>query len=462
MVEVIKRLYKEKDSFDGKTVDLLGWIRSNRAQKEFGFIMLNDGTFFESVQVVYEANLDNFKDIQKFRNGASVRVSGKVVLTPDAKQPFEIKAESVTLLGDSLEDYPIQPKKHSREFLRDVAHLRSRTNLFSAVFRVRSVTAYAIHNFFQERGYVYVHTPLITASDCEGAGQMFQVTTLDLNNIPKNEDGSIDYSKDFFGKQANLTVSGQLEAETYAMAFRNVYTFGPTFRAENSNTQRHASEFWMIEPEMAFMDLNDDMDVMEAMVKHIIKYVLETLPEEMKFFDNFVEKGLIERLQHVLNSNFAKVTHEEAITILRNSGVKFENEAKYGEDLATEHEKYLTEVHFKSPVFVTNWPKEIKAFYMRANDDGKTVAAVDLLVPGSGELCGGSQREERMDVLLEKMKTFGIDPKSMDWYLDTRRYGGCIHSGFGMGFERMIMYLTGVENIRDVIPYPRTPKNCEF
>ncbi len=462
MVEVIKRLYKEKDSFDGKTVDLLGWIRSNRAQKEFGFIMLNDGTFFESVQVVYEANLDNFKDIQKFRNGASVRVSGKLVLTPDAKQPFEIKAESVTLLGDSLEDYPIQPKKHSREFLRDVAHLRSRTNLFSAVFRVRSVTAYAIHNFFQERGYVYVHTPLITASDCEGAGQMFQVTTLDLNNIPKNEDGSIDYSKDFFGKQANLTVSGQLEAETYAMAFRNVYTFGPTFRAENSNTQRHASEFWMIEPEMAFMDLNDDMDVMEAMVKHIIKYVLETLPEEMKFFDNFVEKGLIERLQHVLNSNFAKVTHEEAITILRNSGVKFENEAKYGEDLATEHEKYLTEVHFKSPVFVTNWPKEIKAFYMRANDDGKTVAAVDLLVPGSGELCGGSQREERMDVLLEKMKTFGIDPKSMDWYLDTRRYGGCIHSGFGMGFERMIMYLTGVENIRDVIPYPRTPKNCEF
>ena len=462
MVEVIKRLYKETESFKDQTVDLVGWIRSNRAQKEFGFIMLNDGTFFESVQVVYEANLDNFKDIQKFRNGSSVRVSGKVVLTPNAKQPFEIKAEKVILLGDSLEDYPIQPKKHTREFLREQAHLRSRTNLFSAVFRVRSVTAYAIHNFFQERGYVYVHTPLITASDCEGAGQMFQVTTLDLNNIPRNEDGSIDYSKDFFGKQANLTVSGQLEAETYAMAFRNVYTFGPTFRAENSNTQRHASEFWMIEPEMAFMDLNDDMDVMEAMVKYIIKYVLETLPEEMKFFDNFVEKGLIDRLIHVLNSNFAKVTHEEAITILRNSGVKFENEAKYGEDLATEHEKYLTEVHFKSPVFVTNWPKEIKAFYMRANDDGKTVAAVDLLVPGSGELCGGSQREERMDVLLEKMKTFGIDPKSMDWYLDTRRYGGCIHSGFGMGFERMIMYLTGVENIRDVIPYPRTPKNCEF
>ena len=462
MVEVIKRLYKETESFKDQTVDLVGWIRSNRAQKEFGFIMLNDGTFFESVQVVYEANLDNFKDIQKFRNGSSVRVSGKVVLTPNAKQPFEIKAEKVILLGDSLEDYPIQPKKHTREFLREQAHLRSRTNLFSAVFRVRSVTAYAIHNFFQERGYVYVHTPLITASDCEGAGQMFQVTTLDLNNIPRNEDGSIDYSKDFFGKQANLTVSGQLEAETYAMAFRNVYTFGPTFRAENSNTQRHASEFWMIEPEMAFMDLNDDMDVMEAMVKYIIKYVLETLPEEMKFFDNFVEKGLIDRLIHVLNSNFAKVTHEEAITILRNSGVKFENEAKYGEDLATEHEKYLTEVHFKSPVFVTNWPKEIKAFYMRANDDGKTVAAVDLLVPGSGELCGGSQREERMDVLLEKMKMFGIDPKSMDWYLDTRRYGGCIHSGFGMGFERMIMYLTGVENIRDVIPYPRTPKNCEF
>ena len=462
MVEVIKRLYKEKEQFSDKIVNLVGWVRSNRAQKEFGFIMLNDGTFFESVQVVYEANLDNFKDIQKIRNGASIYVSGKLVLTPNAKQPFEIKATEVKLLGDSLEDYPIQPKKHSREFLREVAHLRSRTNLFSAVFRVRSVTAYAIHNFFQERGFVYVHTPLITASDCEGAGQMFQVTTFDLNNIPKNEDGSIDYSKDFFGKQANLTVSGQLEAETYAMAFRNVYTFGPTFRAENSNTQRHASEFWMIEPEMAFADLNDDMNIMEDMVKYIIKYVLEQLPEEMKFFDSFVENGLIDRLIHVLNSSFAKVTHEEAITILRNSGVKFENEAKYGEDLATEHEKYLTEVHFKSPVFVTNWPKEIKAFYMRANDDNKTVAAVDLLVPGSGELCGGSQREERMDVLLDKMKAFGIDPKSMDWYLDTRRYGGCIHSGFGMGFERMIMYLTGVENIRDVIPYPRTPKNCEF
>ena len=462
MVEVIKRLYKEKEQFSDKEVALVGWVRSNRAQKEFGFIMLNDGSFFESVQVVYETNLANFKDIQKIRNGASVYVSGKLVLTPNAKQPFEIKASEVKLLGDSLEDYPIQPKKHSREFLREVAHLRSRTNLFSAVFRVRSVTAYAIHKFFQERGFVYVHTPLITASDCEGAGQMFQVTTLDLNNVPKNEDGSIDYSKDFFGKQANLTVSGQLEAETYAMAFRNVYTFGPTFRAENSNTQRHASEFWMIEPEMAFADLNDDMNVMEDMVKYIIKDVLETLPEEMNFFNSFVEPGLIDRLNHVLNSSFAKVTHEEAITILRNSGVKFENEAKYGEDLATEHEKYLTEVHFKSPVFVTNWPKEIKAFYMRANDDNKTVAAVDLLVPGSGELCGGSQREERMDVLLDKMKVFGIDPKSMDWYLDTRRYGGCIHSGFGMGFERMIMYLTGVENIRDVIPYPRTPKNCEF
>ncbi len=462
MVEVIKRLYREKENFGNKEISLVGWVRSNRAQKEFGFIMLNDGSFFESVQVVYEANLDNFKDIQKLRNGSSVFVKGILVLTPNAKQPFEIKANEVKLLGDSLEDYPIQPKKHSREFLREVAHLRSRTNLFSAVFRVRSVTAYAIHNFFQERGFVYVHTPLITASDCEGAGQMFQVTTFDLNNIPKNEDGSIDYSKDFFGKQANLTVSGQLEAETYAMAFRNVYTFGPTFRAENSNTQRHASEFWMIEPEMAFADLNDDMDIMEDMVKYIIKYVLNALPEEMNFFNSFVEPGLIDRLNHVLNSSFAKVTHEEAITILRNSGIKFENEAKYGEDLATEHEKYLTEVHFKSPVFVTNWPKEIKAFYMRANDDNKTVAAVDLLVPGSGELCGGSQREERMDILLNKMKDFGIDPKSMDWYLDTRRYGGCIHSGFGMGFERMIMYLTGVENIRDVIPYPRTPKNCEF
>lgn len=462
MVETIKRLYSLKESKSNQEITLVGWVRSNRAQKEFGFIMLNDGSFFESVQVVYETNLNNFKDIQKIRNGASVMVKGILVLTPDAKQPFEIKATTVELLGDSLEDYPIQPKKHSREFLREQAHLRSRTNLFSAVFRVRSVTAYAIHKFFQERGFVYVHTPLITASDCEGAGQMFQVTTLDLNNIPKTEDGKVDYSKDFFGKQANLTVSGQLEAETFAMAFRNVYTFGPTFRAENSNTQRHASEFWMIEPEMAFADLNDDMDIMEDMVKYIIKYVLETLPEEMKFFDSFIENGLIDRLNNVLDNSFAKVTHEEAITILRNSGIKFENEAKYGEDLATEHEKYLTEVYFKKPVFVTNWPKEIKAFYMRMNEDDKTVAAVDLLVPGSGELCGGSQREERMDVLLKKMADFGIAPESMDWYLDTRRYGGCVHSGFGMGFERMIMYLTGVENIRDVIPYPRTPKNCEF
>ena len=461
MIEVIKRIYKECEKFANKEVDLVGWIRSNRAQKEFGFIMLNDGTFFESVQVVYESNLDNFKKIQKIRNGASIHLKGIIVLTPNAKQPFEIKAKKIQLLGDSLEDYPIQPKRHSREFLREVAHLRPRTNLFNAIFRVRSVTSYAIHKFFNERGFVYVHTPILTSSDCEGAGQMFQVTTLDLNNIPY-DDKKIDYKKDFFGKQVSLTVSGQLEAETYAMAFRNVYTFGPTFRAENSNTQRHASEFWMIEPEMAFADLDDDMQVMEEMVKYIVSYVLNELPEEMKFFDTFVEKGLIERLNAVINSDFIRVDHEEAITILRNSKIKFENEAKYGEDLATEHEKYLTEQYFKSPVFVKNWPKEIKAFYMRNNDDNKTVAAVDLLVPGSGELCGGSQREERMDLLIERMKHFGIDPSDMNWYLDTRRYGGCIHSGFGMGFERMIMYLTGVENIRDVIPFPRTPKNCEF
>lgn len=455
----IKELFLSKKS---GSVLVRGWVRTNRAQKEFGFLNVNDGSYFDNLQIVYSKDLSNFDDVSKFRVGVSVEVEGEVVLTPNAKQALELHATKVVMLGDCPEDYPIQPKRHSREFLREVAHLRPRTNLYSAVFRVRSLAAMAIHTFFQNRGFVYTHTPIFTASDCEGAGEMFQVTTLDLNNVPKTEEGNIDFSKDFFGKQTSLTVSGQLEAETFAMAFGDVYTFGPTFRAENSNTQRHASEFWMIEPEMAFADLDDDMDTMQDMVKFIIKYVLDNAPLEMNFFDQFVEKGLKDKLNHVLNSDFVRVSHHDAISILKESGIKFENKPEYGEDLATEHEKYLTEVHFKSPVFVTNWPKEIKAFYMRLNEDGKTVAAVDLLVPGSGELCGGSQREERMDYLLRRMDEVGIKPEDMDWYLDTRRYGGCIHSGFGMGFERMIMYLTGVENIRDVLPFPRTPKNCEF
>lgn len=462
MKTTVRQIYSNPKEF--KDVTISGWIRNNRDQKQFGFINLNDGSFFETIQVVYESNLSNFNEISKFRVGSAIEVTGNVILTPNNKQAFEINATEIKLLGDSPEDYPIQPKRHSREFLREVSYLRPRTNLFSAVYRVRSLAAMAIHSYFQEQNYVYVHTPIITANDCEGAGEMFNVTTLDLNNIPRLEDGSIDYSKDFFGKQASLSVSGQLEGESFALAMRNIYTFGPTFRAENSNTQRHASEFWMIEPEMAFMDLNDDMDVMEGMVKYIIKYVLDHAKEEMNFFDQFVEKGLIKRLTDVLNSSFVKVTHEEAINVLIEAHKKspFENEPKQGEDLATEHEKYLTEVHFKSPVFVTDWPKDIKAFYMRLNDDGKTVAAVDLLVPGSGELCGGSQREERLDYLLNRMKELKVPEKGLEWYLNLRKYGGCVHSGFGMGFERMIMYLTGVENIRDVLPFPRTPKNCEF
>lgn len=462
MKTTVRQIYSNPKDF--KEVTISGWVRNNRDQKQFGFINLNDGSFFETIQVVYESNLSNFNEISKFRVGSAIEVTGNVILTPNNKQAFEINATEIKLLGDSPEDYPIQPKRHSREFLREVSYLRPRTNLFSAVYRVRSLAAMAIHSYFQEQNYVYVHTPIITANDCEGAGEMFNVTTLDLNNIPRLEDGSIDYSKDFFGKQASLSVSGQLEGESFALAMRNIYTFGPTFRAENSNTQRHASEFWMIEPEMAFMDLNDDMDVMEGMVKYIIKYVLDHAKEEMNFFDQFVEKGLIKRLTDVLNSSFVKVTHEEAINILIEAHKKspFENEPKQGEDLATEHEKYLTEVHFKSPVFVTDWPKDIKAFYMRLNDDGKTVAAVDLLVPGSGELCGGSQREERLDYLLNRMKELKVPEKGLEWYLNLRKYGGCVHSGFGMGFERMIMYLTGVENIRDVLPFPRTPKNCEF
>ena len=456
---LIYDLFKNYLELKDQEVLIRGWVRTNRDQKTFGFLMVNDGTFFDSLQVVYEEGTIGLEEARKFRAGTSVEVKGKIILTPDLAQPFEIHATKIVMLGDCPIEYPIQPKRHTREFLREHANLRVRTNLFEAVFRVRSIAAYAIHKFFYDKRFLYVHTPLITANDGEGAGQMFQVTTLDLTKLNGKE---IDYSKDFFGKSANLTVTGQLEAEAFALAFSNVYTFGPAFRAENSNTQRHASEFWMIEPEMAFYDINDDMNLMEEMVKYIIKYVLENAKEEMTFFDKFVEKGLIQRLNDVLTHDFARITHEQAITILKEAKVKFENEPKYGEDLATEHEKYLTETYFKKPVFVKDWPEEIKAFYMRLNEDGKTVAAVDLLVPGSGELCGGSQREERMDYLLKRMKEFNITPESMDWYLDTRRYGGCIHSGFGMGFERLLMYLTGVENIRDVIPFPRTPKNLEF
>ncbi|MFA5560191.1 MAG: asparagine--tRNA ligase [Acholeplasmataceae bacterium] len=462
METTVKQIYRETDKFLKRELTLLGWVRNNRAQKEFGFLNFHDGTFFESIQIVYDTKLKNFKDIQKIRVGSSLQVKGYLVLTPQAKQPFEIKATDVMLLGDSEEDYPIQPKRHSREFLREVAHLRMRTNLFQAVFRLRSVAAMAIHDFFQNEGFIYVHTPIITGNDGEGAGQMFTVTTLPLDNVPKNDQNEVDYKKDFFGRKTNLTVTGQLEAETFALAFKNVYTFGPTFRSENSNTQRHASEFWMIEPEMAFADLDKNMDVAEKMVKHIIKTVYEKLPEEMEFFNRFVEPELHARLQNVLNKPFQKITHDEAIGILLDSDVKFENQPKYGEDIATEHERYLTEKHFDSPVFITNWPKEIKAFYMRLNDDQKTVAAMDLLVPGSGELIGGSQREERLDLLIKRMEEMNIPQTDLDWYLDLRRYGGCVHSGFGLGFERLIIYLTGVENIRDVIPFPRTPKNADF
>jgi len=463
METTVKKITRDPQKHLDIVLELKGWVRNHRAQKEFGFINFHDGTFFDSLQVVYEENvLDNYKDIQKIRVGSSIAIEGYLALTPQAKQPFEIKATKITLLGDAPEDYPIQPKRHSREFLREVAHLRPRTNLFHAVFRLRSVAAFAVHEFFQSQGFIYTHTPIITGNDGEGAGQMFSVTTLPLHQVPKTEEGKVDFKKDFFGKATNLTVTGQLEAETFALAFKDVYTFGPTFRAENSNTQRHGSEFWMIEPEMAFADLEKNMEVAEAMVKYVIRYVFDKLPEEMAFFNQFVEPGLTERLQKVLDKPFARVSHEDAINILLNSGVKFENTPKHGQDINTEHEKYLTDKHFKSPVFVINWPKDIKAFYMRQNDDGKTVAAMDLLVPGSGELIGGSQREERLDVLMKRMDEMGVPKDDLEWYLDLRRYGGCVHSGFGLGFERLIMYLSGVENIRDVIPFPRTPKNCEF
>ncbi len=455
----LKELFLDVDKHLDKKIKLEGWIRNHRKQKEFGFIDFYDGTTFKSIQVVYDNKLSNFSEISKLRVGCSIEVEGILSKSQGSGQEYEIIASNVLLLGDCPEDYPIQPKRHTREFLREVGYLRPRTNLFQAVFRVRSIAAHAIHTYFQDNGYVYFHSPIITASDCEGAGEMFQVTTLDLDKIAKT--GKVDYSKDFFGKPANLTVSGQLQGEAYALAFRKIYTFGPTFRAENSNTKTHASEFWMIEPEIAFCDLDEDMDIMEDMLKYIIKYVLDKASAEIEFLDKFVENGLINKLQSVVNSKAARITHHEAIEILINSGKKFENEPKYGEDLATEHEKYLTS-YYNSPVFVKDWPKEIKAFYMRLNDDNKTVGAVDLLVPGAGELIGGSQREERLDVLINKMNELGVPTNGMDWYLNLRKYGGCVHSGFGMGFERLLIYLTGVENIRDVIPFPRTPGNCDF
>ncbi|NLD26379.1 MAG: asparagine--tRNA ligase [Acholeplasmataceae bacterium] len=455
-------LNKNYEAMGGKDVVIQGWVRTNRYQKEFGFINLNDGSTLSNLQIVYDKTLSNFDEVSKIRVGSSLTVYGMVALTPDAKQPYEIKAKEIHLEGNSPEDYPIQPKQHSREFLRANAHLRPRTNLFNATFRVRSLLAYAIHDFFRKREFIYVHTPIITASDAEGAGEMFQVTTLDLNKLPKKSDKSVDYDQDFFGKPANLTVSGQLEAEIFAQAFKNVYTFGPTFRAENSNTTRHASEFWMIEPEIAFADLNDDMMLVEGMIKYIINYILDNAKEELEFFDKFVYPGKIKQLEDLVNSKIHICEYRDAVRILQESGVKFENKIFFGSDLATEHEKFLTDVYFQGPVFVTNWPKDIKAFYMRLNDDQETVAAVDLLVPGSGELVGGSQREERLDVLLRRMEEMHVPALEMKWYLDLRKYGGTKHAGFGLGFERLVMYVTGVENIRDVIPFPRTPKNCEF
>ena len=459
----VKELFRNSAEYADKEITVRGWIRTNRGSNKFGFVELNDGSFFKSVQVVYEADkINNFTEISKAPIAAALKVNGTLVLTPDAKQPFEIKANTVEIEADSDSDYPLQKKRHSLEYLREIAHLRPRSNTFSAVFRVRSLVAYAIHKFFQDNNFVYVHTPIITGSDAEGAGEMFRVTTLDLENVPKNEDGTVDYSQDFFGKETSLTVSGQLEAEIFALAFRNVYTFGPTFRAENSNTARHASEFWMIEPELAFCDLAGNMETAEAMIKYIIRYVLENAPEEMEFFNNFIDKGLIERLTNIVNSDFGKVSYTEAVDILIKSGKEFEYPVEWGIDLQTEHERYLTEEVFKKPVFVTDYPKDIKAFYMRLNDDGKTVAACDLLVPGIGEIIGGSQREERLDVLQARMAEMGLKEEDYWWYLELRKYGGVEHSGYGLGFERMIMYVTGMSNIRDVLPFPRTPKTAEF
>ena len=455
----VKDLYEKIEEYLGKEVILSGWIKNHRKQKDFGFIDFSDGTYFKHVQLVYSSGIDGFEEITKMHIGSAIEAKGTIVKSEGSGQDFEMKVESIKLLGDCPEDYPMQPKRHTREFLREQAYLRPRVNLFQAVFRVRSVAAYAIHKYFQERNYVYFNAPLITASDCEGAGEMFQVTTLDLNRIAK--DGKVDYSKDFFGKMASLTVSGQLQAETFATAYKKTYTFGPTFRAENSNTKTHASEFWMIEPEIAFCDLNGDMEIMEDMLKYIVKYVLDNCKDEMNFFDSFVEKGLLEKLNKLINSKFARITHHDLIEVLKKADVKWEFEPKQGEDIAKEHEKYITE-YFDGPVFVTDWPKDIKAFYMKQNDDGKTVAAVDLEVPGAGELMGGSQREESYEKLVQRMDELGMDKNGLEWYLNLRKYGTCVHSGFGMGFERLLIYLTGVDNIRDVIAYPRTPGNCEF
>ncbi|MCR3761498.1 asparagine--tRNA ligase [Clostridium felsineum] len=459
---LVKQLYRLSSEFGGKKIRLSGWVRTIRASKSFGFIEINDGSFFKNIQVVFDEKLDNFKEVSKFVISSTITVEGEFVITPNAKQPFEIHAESIKLDGNSDNDYPLQKKRHTLEYLRTIAHLRPRSNTFSAVFRVRSLAAYAVHKFFQEKDFVYVNTPLITASDAEGAGEMFQVTTLDMKNPPKTEEGEIDFSKDFFGKRANLTVSGQLSAETFALAFRNVYTFGPTFRAEDSNTARHAAEFWMIEPEMAFAELSDYLDTAEEMVKYIINYVMENAPEEMEFFNTRIDKGLFDRLNNVVNSEFGRITYTEAVDILEKSGEKFEYPVKWGVDLQTEHERYLTEKVFKKPLFVTDYPKEIKAFYMRINDDNKTVAAADLLVPGIGEIIGGSQREERLSVLEKRMEELNLNKEDYWWYLELRKYGETKHSGYGLGFERMIMYLTGISNIRDVIPFPRTTGSAEF
>lgn len=459
----IKKIFRETEKYASKKICVAGWIRNMRASNVFGFIELNDGTFFKNIQVVFEKEkLANFDEIAHLNTGSSIYVTGELVLTPEAKQPFEIKAEEIVVEGLSTPDFPLQKKRHSLEYLRTIAHLRPRTNTFSAVFRIRSLAAFAIHKFFQERGFVYVHTPIITSSDAEGAGEMFRLTTLDLENVPKDENGNVDYSKDFFGKSTNLTVSGQLECETYALAFRNVYTFGPTFRAENSNTPRHAAEFWMIEPEIAFADLKDDMALAEDMIKYIINFCLENAPEEFEFFSNFIDKGLLDRLNNIISNDFAHVTYTEAVDLLLKSGKKFDYPVKWGIDLQTEHERYITEEVFKKPVFVTDYPKDIKAFYMKQNDDGKTVAAMDLLVPGVGEIIGGSQREEDYEKLVSRMKELGMNPDDYSWYLDLRKYGGTKHAGFGLGFERIIMYMTGVSNIRDVSSFPRTVKNADF
>ncbi len=458
----IRELYKNQEDYINKKITVGGWVRSIRDSKTFGFIVVNDGTFFSPLQVVYNDTLDNFAQISRLNVGAAIIATGTLVATPKAKQPFEIQADSVLVEGASAPDYPLQKKRHGFEYLRTVSHLRPRTNTFQAVFRVRSLTAYAIHKFFQERDFVYVHTPLITGSDCEGAGEMFRVTTLDMDNLPKKDNGSVDYSQDFFGKETNLTVSGQLNGESYALAFRNIYTFGPTFRAENSNTTRHAAEFWMIEPEMAFADLDDNMDLAETMLKYVIGYVMEHAPEEMNFFNSFVDKGLIDRLKNVVSSDFARVTYTEAVDILEKNNDKFEYKVSWGADLQTEHERYLTEEVYKRPVFVTDYPKDIKAFYMKMNEDNKTVAAVDCLVPGIGEIIGGSQREDDYEKLLLRMKEMGLKEEDYSFYLDLRKYGSARHSGFGLGFERCVMYLTGMSNIRDVILFPRTVNNCDL